>query len=95
MTVAAFLLLTVAVAVMVIVHLRLERRADERRRLIDEADAGRQHALYKQHKDLTRRIAAAERATAKMIDETRTAAENSRLLNERADTLLREVKHGR
>lgn len=96
MTVAAFLLIVLAVGVMVLVHWRTTKRLEERiaarQRELEEADEARQHALYKQHKDLTRRITAAERVVAKMIDETRVVAENMRLMHERADTLLREVK---
>lgn len=96
MTVAAFILIAVAVFVMVTVHVftqkRLESRVLARQRALEDADEARQHALFKQHKDLTKRITAAERVTAKMIDETRVVTENMRLTNERADALLREVK---
>lgn len=96
MTLAAFLLIVLAVLVMVFVHWRTQKRLEDRitarQKALEDADEGRQHALYKQHKDLTKRIAAAERVTAKMIDETRVVAENMRLMHERADTLLREVK---
>jgi 2-oxo-4-hydroxy-4-carboxy--5-ureidoimidazoline (OHCU) decarboxylase len=98
-TAAAFVLICLAVGVMVLVHWRTQKRLEDRivarQKALEDADEARQHALYKQHKDLTKRIASAERATAKMIDETRTAAEDSRLMNQRADALLREVKHGR
>lgn len=85
MTFAAFVLIVLACVVMVIVHVKLEQRALAR-------DEARQHALYKQHKSLTQRLAAAERATAKMVDETRSTSdhlkENARLLHQRADALL-------
>jgi uncharacterized protein HemX len=97
-TVAAFLLIVFAVLLMVGVHFwtqrRLEDRIAARQKALEDADEARQHALYKQHKDLTRRITAAERAVAKMVDETRSSVEDARLMNQRADTLLREVKHG-
>lgn len=92
MTVLAFVLFVAAVVVMVAVHVKLEQRADERRRKIDEDDQARQHALYKQHKTLTQRVAAAERATAKMVDETRQTSshlkENAEQLHRKADALL-------
>lgn len=98
MTLAAFLLIVLAVVVMVVVHWRTQKRLEDRvlarQHALEEADEARQHALYKQHKDLTKRIAAAERATAKMIDETRTVAENTRLAHQRADALLKEARRG-
>lgn len=92
MTVLAFVLFALALVVMVAVHVHLERRAEKRRAAIDAADKGRQHALYKQHKALTHRIAAAERATAKMVDETRSTSDtlkaDAQQLHRKADALL-------
>lgn len=99
MTVLAFCLFAGAIVAMVLVHWKLEQRIAKRRIALDDADEGRQHVLYKQHKALIRRIAAAERATAKMVDETRstssTLKEDARLLHQRADALLRDQKAGR
>lgn len=99
MTLAAFLLIVFAVSAMVLVHwrtvTRLEERIAARQRELEEADEARQHALFKQHKDLTKRITTAERAVAKMVDETRSAQEDTRLMHQRADALMRDVKaHG-
>lgn len=100
MTIAAFLLIVLAVTVMVLVHWRTQKRLEERvlarQRVLEDADEARQHALYKQHKDLTKRVAASERVMAKMVDETRstsdTLKEDARLMLDRADVLLRDVK---
>ena len=85
MTVLAFALFVAAVVVMVAVHVALERRSLRR-------DEARQHALYKQHKALTQRIAAAERATAKLIDQSRTVHDDAKHLVSVADGLLRDPR---
>lgn len=88
------------IAAMIATHILLVRRmaAFFVARVVeqDEAEQGRRNAIYKQQKAFTQRLAAAERATAKMVDETRSTSDtlkaDARQLHTKADALLRGVK---
>lgn len=96
MTFAAFCLFTVAVIVMVGVHAwtmkRLEDRAHTRQQELDAADEGRRTAVYQQQKAAQTEIAKLQRAGEVLADQTRALHEDTRLMQQRTDALLRDAR---
>lgn len=96
MTVAAFVLFALAVAVMVAVHFLLLRRFEERvharQASIDEADEGRRQAVYRQQKAAQTEIAKMQRAVQILADQSRALHDETRLAQQRHVALADDVK---
>lgn len=87
MTILAFALILVAVAVMVAVHFRTQKK-------LAQAVLDRQVMLDKQAKVFVRQLARSHSAATKLIDQSRALHDDVRQLHQISEELHREMKNG-
>lgn len=91
---AELLGLVVLVAYSQVLMRKQARSFEDRLRAQDEAEEGRKLATYKMAKANERVVARSDKAVRQMADQARNLHENARLMQDRAETMLKEARDG-
>lgn len=97
------LLFVLALVVMVIAHVVMQRRLakecrvvlereEQRRKTLDELDSERNKTLYKQQKASVAAVARTDRATCKLSDEVRNLAQQTALKHSQVDAFFADSR---